>query len=66
MINFNFTVDEQDAENLCSMINDSIVNTLSLSLDHNNDKAKREWFKDHIKYLKELQKKVEAGMKKVP
>lgn len=66
MINFNFTLDETDAENLCGIINDGVVNALSLQLEHWNDESQREWFKDHVKYLKELQAKVESGMKKVP
>jgi hypothetical protein len=66
MINFNFNLDETDAENLCSMINNDIVNTISRSLDFINDKTRYTWYKAHIKYLKELQKTVELGMKKAP
>ncbi len=66
MINFNFTLNDQDAENLCLILQDNIVKFLTMSLDDTYSQAHKEWFKSHIKYLEEMEVKIISSSKKVP
>jgi hypothetical protein len=65
MINFNFTLDDIDAENFCSILQDNIVNHMAKLSDDSYSKNEKEWFKKHIKYLKEMQNVIIKGNKKV-
>jgi hypothetical protein len=58
MIRFEFTLDDVDAENLISILNDERVRALEKALDS-------DWYKAHAAYLEDLKQKVLAGNTRV-
>jgi len=66
MINFNFTVDDHDAENLGMILQDNVCNVMAKLTDPNCSEDEKEWVKKHIEYLKALNIKILSSSKKVP
>lgn len=54
MVRFEFTLNDVDAENLISILNDERVRALEKALDS-------DWYKAHATYLEDLKQKVLAG-----
>lgn len=66
MINFNFDLDVQEAENLGQILQDHVLNMMENLTDPHLGDAEKEWFKGHIKYLEALNHKILSSSKKVP
>ncbi len=58
MVRFEFTLDDVDAENLISILNDERVRALEKALDS-------DWYKAHADYLEGLKQKVLVGNTRV-
>ncbi len=58
MVKFEFTLDDVDAENLISILNDEKCRALEKTLDS-------DWYKAHAAYLEDLKQKVLAGNTRV-
>ncbi len=58
MVRFEFTLDDVDAENLISILNDERVRALEKALDN-------DWYKAHATYLEDLKQKVLVGNTRV-
>lgn len=58
MVRFEFTLDDVDAENLISILNDERVRALEKAIDS-------DWYKGHADYLEDLKQKVLVGNTRV-
>jgi hypothetical protein len=58
VVRFEFTLDDVDAENLISILNDERVRALEKALDS-------DWYKAHATYLEDLKQKVLVGNTRV-
>jgi hypothetical protein len=58
VVRFEFTLDDVDAENLISILNDEKCRALEKAFDS-------DWYKAHAAYLEDLKQKVLAGNTRV-
>jgi hypothetical protein len=64
MINFNFTLSDEEADTFSDIIHQAVLRAQEQSLFAEND-AERNWWKDHSSYLKNISDRILAGNKKV-
>ncbi len=58
MVKFEFTLDDEDAENLINILNDEKCRALEKAIDS-------DWYKGHATYLEHLKQKILAGNTRV-
>jgi hypothetical protein len=65
MVNFNFTMDEMDAENFASILHDNILGIKVKITDFTLSDARRDWYRKHLIYLEQMYSLVCKSSKQV-
>jgi hypothetical protein len=58
MVKFEFTLDDQDAENLMDIIQSEKVRVMAMSLDNPNNAS---WYSSHADYIENIKQTILAG-----
>lgn len=61
MLKFEFTLTDDQAENLFSFLNDSKQDFLELSLSPSRSSIEKEWFQKHADYITSIKDTILAG-----
>lgn len=65
MLRFNFTLTDEQAENLFSILNDSKNDFLEFANSPNRTSIEKEWFQKHADYLVTIKDTILAGQTKL-